>query len=64
MSRTPLDPARYEPGALVSMVGKVAGKEDSPPGEVAGSCPVIDIVEIHEIVIEEMPNGGGPFGGI
>ncbi len=64
VSRVPLDPARYEPGALVTLVGKVAGKGTLPPGGGAESCPVIDVVEIREIVFEEMPDWGGPFGGI
>ncbi len=58
-----LDPDRYSPGALVSMVGEVLGGQVEKRGGQEYRYPVISVKEIHDSGIEEMPNWGGPFGG-
>ncbi len=59
VTRERLDPERYRPGVLVSMVGEVAGTQSGKGCDY----PVIEVREIRDIVFEEMPNWGGPCGG-
>lgn len=65
MATTPasLDPDKYAPGALVSMAGEVVGKKVQPMQGVEYVYPVIDIKEIHDIVIEQETRWGS-FGGM
>ena len=58
-----LDPDRYGPGTLVSLVGEVMGGEVEKRRGMEYRYPVISVKEIHDSGIEEMPNWGGPFGG-
>ncbi len=58
-----LDPEQYGEGTLVSLVGKVSGKEVMA-FLGARACPVVEAGGIHAIVFEEMPNWGGSFGGM
>jgi outer membrane lipoprotein len=48
-----LDPATYKPGALVTMMGEVAGKK-VPLQEVLYTYPVIAIKEIRVLKFEEL----------
>ena len=58
-----LDPESFAPGALVVLAGKVAGsRSERVQGSVA-SLPVIEITEIHDIVIEQETHWGS-YGGI
>ena len=58
-----LDPESFAPGALVVLAGKVAGgRNERRQGSVV-TLPVIDIAEIHDIVIEQETHWGA-YGGI
>ncbi len=59
----PLDPARYEPGTLVTMVGEIAGQKSEKWQGGVHTYPLIVIKEIHDIVIEEETHWGS-FGGM
>jgi outer membrane lipoprotein len=48
-----LDPAKYQRGALVTMMGEVAGKRIHPLHGVEYSYPVIAVREIHAIELPE-----------
>jgi outer membrane lipoprotein len=58
-----LDPERYGQGALVTMVGEVTGTQSLLLEGKTYCYPLIAVKEIRDIVIEEMPNWGGPYGG-
>lgn len=49
-----LDPATFKPGALVSMMGEVAGKKVQLLGSAEYTYPVIAIKEIHAIELPEI----------
>lgn len=49
-----LDPATYKPGALVSMMGEVTGKEVRQLGGADYTYPVISVREIHAIELPEI----------
>ena len=49
-----LDPAKYKPGALVSMMGEMTGKELQLQGGAEYAYPVIAIREIRAIELPEI----------
>jgi outer membrane lipoprotein len=49
-----LDPAIYKPGALVTMMGEVAGKKAHPLQGVLYTYPVIAVKEIRALKFEEL----------
>ncbi len=49
-----LDPAKYKPGALVSMMGEVVGKKVRQLGGAEYTYPVISVREIHAIELPEI----------
>jgi outer membrane lipoprotein len=58
-----LDPERYEPGTLVTLVGKVTGREVHELQGREYFYPVVAIKEIHDIVIQQETEWGY-FGGM
>lgn len=58
-----LDPEKFEPGTLVSMVGEVTGKKIQPLQGKEYIYPVIAIREIRDIVIQQETQWGY-FGGM
>ena len=65
LATTPLslDPEKYEPGTMVSMVGEVTGRKVRLLEGREYFYPVIAIKEIHDIVIQQEMMWGY-FGGI
>lgn len=64
LATTPLslDPEKYEPGTLVTMVGEVTGRKVQLLDGREYFYPVIAIREVHDIVIEQEKQWGY-FGG-
>jgi outer membrane lipoprotein len=58
-----LDPERYEPGTLVTLVGKVTGREVHVLQGGEYFYPVVAIEEIHDIVIQQETEWGY-YGGM
>jgi outer membrane lipoprotein len=58
-----LDPERYGPGTLVTLVGKVTGREVHELQGREYFYPVVAITEIHDIVIQQETEWGY-YGGM
>ena len=58
-----LNPDKYEPGTLISLVGEVIGQKIQPLQGRNYIYPVISIKEIHDIVIEQETEWGY-YGGM
>lgn len=58
-----LAPASYKPGALVTMMGEVAGKKVLPLQGAAYTYPVIAVKEIHALEFEDLSPPWGYLGG-
>ncbi len=58
-----LDLASYKPGALVTMMGEVAGKKVQTLRGVAYTYPVIAVKEIHALEFTDLAPPWGYLGG-